>query len=71
MLCRKFELLPIKIGFFMNFKVAQKWGQRPCTIVPGLWPNFTKIIENENSPFLLHFLIHIHVLMSRKKLDFK
>ena len=42
MLCRKFELIPIKIGFFKIFKVAQKLGQSPCTIVHGLGPNFTK-----------------------------
>ena len=42
MLCRKFELIPIKIKFFMNFKVTQKSGQRPCTIVHGLQPNFIK-----------------------------
>ena len=46
MLCRKFELIPIKIGFFLQiFKVAQKSDQSPCTIVQGFWPNFTK---NEN-----------------------
>ena len=37
MLRRKFELISIKIGFF---KVAQKSGQRPCTIVQCPWPNF-------------------------------
>ena len=43
MLCRKFELIPIKNEFFLQiFKVAQKSGQRPCTIVQGLWPNFIK-----------------------------
>ena len=42
MLCRKFELIPIKIGFFTNFEVAQKSGQSPCTIVHSLWPNFIK-----------------------------
>ena len=42
MLCRNFELIPIKIGFYMNFKVAQKLGQRPCTIVQGLWQKFIK-----------------------------
>ena len=25
------------------FKVAQKMGQSPCTIVLGHWPNFIKI----------------------------
>ena len=51
MLCRKFELIPIKIRFFTIFKVAQKSGQSPCTIVQGLWPNFTK---NEKEK-VLHF----------------
>ena len=43
MLCRKFELIPIKIGFLWIFKVAPKSGQSPCTIVQGLWPNVIKI----------------------------
>ena len=51
MLCRKFELIPIKIGFFTNFKVAQKSGPRPCTIVHGLGPNFVKIGYDR----ILHF----------------
>ena len=38
----KFELLPIKFGFLGVFKVAQKLGQRPCTIVQGFWSNFAK-----------------------------
>ena len=42
MLNIKFELIPIKIGFFTNFKVAQKSGQSPCTIVHGHCPNFVK-----------------------------
>ena len=52
MLCRKFELIPIKIGFFYEFlKVAPKSGQNPCTIVHGLGPNF---IKNEKER-ILHF----------------
>ena len=51
MLCRKFELIPIKIGFFTNFKVAQKLGKSPCTIVHGLGPDF---IKNEKER-ILHF----------------
>ena len=43
MLCRKFELIPIKIGFFTNIEVAPKSGQSPCTIVHGLKPNFIRI----------------------------
>ena len=42
MLCRKFELIPIKIRFLQIFKVAPKLGKSPCTIVQGRWPNFTK-----------------------------
>ena len=43
MMCRNFELIPIKFGFFLQiFKVAQKLGQRPWAIVQGLWPNFIK-----------------------------
>ena len=51
MLCRKFELIPIKIGFFTNFKVAQESGKSPCTIVHGHWPNF---IKNEKER-IFHF----------------
>ena len=43
MLCRKFKLISIKIGFFLQiFQVAPKLGQSPCTIVQGLEPNFIK-----------------------------
>ena len=42
MLCRKFELIPIKIRFLKNFEVVQKSGQTPCTVVQGCWPNFIK-----------------------------
>ena len=48
MLRRKFELIPIKFGFLRIFKVAQKSGQRPCTIVQA---NFAKI----NIERILHF----------------
>ena len=42
MLCRNFELIPIKFGFLKKFKFALKSGQRPCTTVQGLRPNFIK-----------------------------
>ena len=42
MLHRKFELILIKIVFLRIFKVAQKSGQSPSTIVHGHWPNFVK-----------------------------
>ena len=47
-LYEKFELILIKIEFL---KVAQKLGQRPCTIAHCLWPNFT---ENDYER-ILHF----------------
>ena len=52
MLCRNFELIPIKFGFLKKFKAAQKLGQRPCTIVQGLQPNlkFHQKWLGENSP---------------------
>ena len=28
--------------FYDFFKVVPKYGQRPCTIVQGHWPNFNK-----------------------------
>ena len=31
-----------KLDFLKKFKVAQKSGQTPCTIVQGVWPNFVK-----------------------------
>ena len=31
-----------KLDFLRIFKVAQKSGQSPCTIVHGLGPNFTE-----------------------------
>ena len=51
MLHRNFELIPIKIGFFTNFKVTQKFDKTPCTIAHGLRPNF---IKNDKERFL-HF----------------
>ena len=41
-----------KLDFLQIFKVAQKLGESPCTIVHGLGPNFMKI-EKER---ILHFL---------------
>ena len=43
MLCTKFELIPIKIGFFTNFQSCFKIGPKTLYyIVQGLWPNFAK-----------------------------
>ena len=56
MLCRKFELIPIKItvDFLLIFKVAQKSGRIPCIIVQGPWPNFAKI-EKKRIPHFYNF----------------
>ena len=40
-----------KLDFLWIFKVAQKSGQSPCTIVHGLGPNFIKIGKER----ILHF----------------
>ena len=55
MLCRKFELIPIKIGFFKKIlKLLQNLVKVPALyIVHGLGPNFAKI-EKER---ILHFYI--------------
>ena len=63
---RKFEKVSIKFGLLKIFEAASKSGQRPCTIVQGHWQNF---IKNGKVPFLLHFLIHIHVLMLCRKFE--
>ena len=48
MLHRNFELILIKIGFFMNFKVTKKSGQRPWAIVQGILSKMAP----RNFPFL-------------------
>ena len=63
MLCRKFELIPIKIRFFTNFLICSKIGSRTLYYSTGSLAKFHQKWQGENSPFLLHFLIHIHVLM--------
>ena len=50
MLCRNFELILIKTGFKKIFKVTQKSGQSPCTIVQGILP---KIARREFSIFII------------------
>ena len=44
MLCRKFELIPIKIGFFYKFlKLLKNLAKVPVLyIVQAVWPNFIK-----------------------------
>ena len=68
MLRRKFELIPNKIGFFMNFKSYSKIRSKTLYYTGSLTKLHQKWL-GENSPFLLHFLIHIHVLMLRRKFE--
>ena len=64
MLCGKFELIPIKIGFSMNFLSCSKIGSKSL-YYNSTWSRakFHQKWQGENSPFLLHFLMYIHVLM--------
>ena len=63
MLCRKFELILIKTGCFTNFKSCSKTGPKTLYYSTGLLAKFHQKWLGENSPFLLHFLMHIHVPM--------
>ena len=69
MLCRKFELIPIKIGFFTIFLICSKIGPKSLYYSTGSLVKFHQKWQGENSPFLLHFLIHIHVLMLCRKFE--
>ena len=69
MLCRKFELILIKIGFFTNFQSCSKIGPKMLYYSTGSLAKFCQKWLGENSPFLLHFLIHIHVLMLCRKFE--
>ena len=69
MLCRKFEQIPIKIGFFTNFQNCSKIGPKTLYYSTGSLAKFRQKWIGENSPFLLHFLIHIHVLMLCRKFE--
>ena len=69
MLCRKFELIPIKIGFFTNFLICSKTWSKSLYYSTGSLAKFHQKSLGQNSPFLLHFLIHIHVLMLYRKFE--
>ena len=69
MLCRKFELIPIKIGFFTNFLICSKIWPKTLYYSTGSLVKFHEKWLGENSPFLLHFLMHIHVLMLCRKFE--
>ena len=67
MLCRKFELISIKIGFFLNYsKIGPKTMGYNST---GFLAKFCQKLNLGNSFILLHFLIHIHVLMLCRKFE--
>ena len=69
MLCRKFEQILIKFGFFTNFLSYSKiW---PKTLYYSTWSStkFHQKWQGENSPFLYFFLIHIHVHMLCRKFE--
>ena len=69
MLCRKFELILIKTGCFTNFKSCSKTGPKTLYYSTGLLAKFHQKWLGENSQFLLHFLIRIHVLMLCRKFE--
>ena len=53
MLNIKFELIPIKIEFLRIFKVAQKLGQSPCTIVQDFDQISPKMARREFFIFII------------------
>ena len=69
MLCRKFELISIKIGFFKKFLICSETWSKSLYYSTGSLAKFHQKLLGENSPFLLHFLIHIHVLMFCRKFE--
>ena len=69
MLCRKFELILIKIGFFTNFQSCSKIGPKSLYYSTGSLAKFRQKWLGENSPFLSHFLMHIHVFMLCRKFE--
>ena len=69
MLRKKFELIPIKIGFFTNFLSCSKIGPKTLYYSTGSLAKFHQKWLGENSSFLYFFLMHIHVLMLRKKFE--
>ena len=69
MLFSKFELIPIKIGFFTNFLSCSKIGPKSLYYSTGCLAKFHQKWQGKNSQFLLHFLMHIHVLMLCRKFE--
>ena len=69
MLYRKFELIPIKIGFFRNFLMCSKIRSKTLYYSTGSLARFHQKLLGENSSLLLQFLIHIHVLMLQRMFE--
>ena len=51
MLCRKFELIPIKIGFFMNFKSCSKIRSKTMGYSTWSLAKFRQKWQGENIKF--------------------
>ena len=68
-LCRKFELIPIIIGFSTIFLSCSKIGLKSLYYSTGSLAKFHQKCQGENSVFLYFFLIHIHVLMLCRKFE--
>ena len=66
MLCRKFELIPIKFGFFTSYSKIEPKSLYYST---GALAKFCQKWKVENSQFLYFFLIHIHVYMLCRKFE--
>ena len=64
MLCRKFELIPTSIFRVTAIKIS-KFLKIPCTIAH----DFSEKWLRNHPKFLLHFLIHVDVLMLCRKLE--
>ena len=52
---------------FTNFLSCSKIGSKSLYYSTGSWAKFHQKQQWENSPFLLHFLIHIHVILLCRK----
>ena len=63
MLFIKFEMIPIKIGFFTNFLSCSKIESKSLYYSTVILAKFRQKRKVENSPFLYFFLMHIQVLM--------
>ena len=69
MLHRKFELIPIKIGFFYKFlKLLKNWANTLYYSTGSLAKFWQKWLR-ENYPFLLHSLMHTHVFMLHRNFE--